>query len=168
MLGFIFPISHWLQSLLLGAVPIATCILLRIMLDLRLAPYVICFLDRIPVRTLFRDHPPLIRGDWRHEWDSESPNFIKPTDRTSSAHVYQFGRYCYSEFTAKTVRYALLGRIHNDHLFGEWYAVKDPLGYFGSFKLAIKDSSEMQGMWIGHSKRARVINFGQWRWERTE
>jgi hypothetical protein len=168
MLKVISSIPHWLSSLLLGSLPLVVSILLRIILDLRLAPFVIRYLDWIPVRSLFRDNPPLIRGDWQHEWDSKSPNFSKPTDRSSSAHIYQLGRYCYSEFTAKKKRYALLGRIHNDYIFGEWYAVKDPLGYFGSFKLEISSSSEMHGMWLGHSKRYRVINCDQWRWQKTE
>ncbi len=158
----------WLHSLLIGGIPLIGCILLRFLLDLRLVPFVICVLDWIPVRTMFRENPPVIRGNWQHEWDSNSPNFAKPTDRSSSAKIYQVGRYCYSEFTAKRVRYALLGRIHNGYLFGEWYAIKDPLGYFGSFKLRIVDSTEMKGMWLGNSKRNMTIYSGEWMWVSTE
>jgi hypothetical protein len=159
---------HWLTSLLLGAVPLVVCIVLRILLDLRLAPWVIRLLDWVPVRGIFRDAPTNLRGDWEQVWDSQSDRFAQPADRHGNAHIYQFGRYCYAEFTAKTVRYVLLGRIHNGFLFGEWYAKKDKLGYFGAFKLRVQDSSTMEGIWIGNSKKEFRINSDQWKWRKTE
>ena len=159
---------HWFSSLLLGAVPLISCIILRIILDLRLAPWVIVILDKIPVRGFFRDDPTILRGDWEQVWDSISAGFSSPADRHSNAHIYQFGRYCYAEFTAKGTRYTLLGRIHNEHLFGEWSAKKDKLGYFGAFKLRIEDSKSMNGVWIGHSKKELRINSDAWCWRKTE
>lgn len=160
--------QNWLGSLLLGSAPLVVCIVLRIILDLRLAPWVILILDKAPVRGLFRDDPASLRGKWDQIWDSGSSAFSTDIERHSNAHVYQFGRYCYAEFTAKGIRYVLLGRVHNEYLFGEWYAKKDKLGYFGAFKLRITDSSSMEGVWIGHSKTEAKINSDAWRWKKTE
>lgn len=159
---------HCLTSLLFGTVPIICCIILRIILDLRLAPWVVRILGWIPVRSFFRDDPITLKGDWEQEWDSTSSGFSSECDRHGNAHVYQFARYCYAEFTAKGLKYVLLGRIHNDYLFGEWYAKNDKLGYFGAFKLRIYDGLTMNGIWLGHSKTEVNINSGSWKWKRTE
>ncbi len=158
----------WLSKLLWGGIPLVCCVALRAILDLRLYPYIIKLLSWIPIRGWFREKPPKLSGDWEQQWDSRSAGFQNPTDRHGNARLYQFGRYCYGEFTAKGVRYCMIGRIHNGFLFGDWQASKDELGYFGTFKLRITDSNRMIGKWLGHSKSSLDINFDDWIWTKTE
>ena len=143
-------------------------IILRAILDLRIAAWLVKSLARVPVRTLFRDAPPDVSGDWEQVWDSSSSEFSKEVDRHSNAHIYQFGRYCYAEFTAKGTRYCLFGRIRENFLLGEWYPKEEKIGYFGAFKLRILADGEMVGIWIGHSQTTIAINSDQWNWKKTQ
>jgi len=159
---------YWLTSLVLGCVPLLAMIILRIILDLRIAPWLVKRLSCIPVRTWFRDAPPDISGNWEQIWNSTSAGFAEDTERHSSATMYQFGRYCYAEFTAKGTRYCLFGRIRENFLFGEWYPTKQQIGYFGAFKLHILADGKMSGLWLGHSQTTVAVNSDQWKWKRTQ
>lgn len=157
-----------LYHIFLGAIPLVVCIVLRIILDLRIAPWIIMAMDKIPVRNLFRDKPIDLRGNWEQQWEANSQTFQSATDRHSNVKLYQVNRYCYAEFTAQGIRYSVLGRILNNHLFGEWYATKDGLGYYGAFELQIESADKMVGLWLGHSKKTNEIKHGKWTWDKTQ
>jgi hypothetical protein len=159
---------HWITSLLFGCVPLAVAAILRIILDLRIAAWLIKIFSHIPVRSLFRDAPPDVSGNWDQNWDTDSTNFSEPTDRHSNARIYQFGRYCFAEFTAKKLRYCLFGRIRDGFIFGEWYPKSDKIGYFGAFKLRIVSDRELKGIWLGHSQATVAINHGDWTWSKSQ
>ncbi len=54
----------------------------------------------------------------------------------------------------------------NDYFIGEWYDVKDPIGYFGTFHLKISDREEMAGRWLGRSKAFHGVRQGEWNWSK--
>lgn len=107
-----------------------------------------------------------LRGDWMQYWRVESINFKNDDSCSGSARLWQAGRFCYAEFLSSEDPYSLFGVIRGDYLVGHWYSKKDGRGYFGTFELEIKNSNELRGVWIGHSKESRDIKADQWAWRR--
>lgn len=156
----------WISFLKYTA-PVLVASILKFTLDLKIAPYVVKYLYWCPLRNYFRDKPLNISGTWEQVWSSAgSINFVKDTERHSHPEIKQLASYVYGEFFSKGVKYIIFGRVINNYLVGEWYDQKDPLGYFGTFQLLIKDSNTMKGKWIGHSKCEHIIKGDDWTWEK--
>ncbi|CAK6716980.1 hypothetical protein [Vibrio harveyi] len=139
---------------------------IKLLLDLRLAVYAVKYLHFLPVRSLFRENPPLLKGNWHQTWDVESEKFSQTDSTSSLSKIRQFGHYCYSEFESGSATYVLFARIDRDQVIGEWFDKKDPLGYSGSLHLIIHSSSKMDGMWIGNSKTVVKVKSGTWAWHK--
>lgn len=140
-------------------------LILKSLLDFKLAPFLVHWFSWIPVRNIFRAKPIKLAGAWKENWSSESANF-KASERQSYPIIYQMGSYCYAEFIAKKVTYSVFGVIKGNYLCGDWYDKKDPHGYFGTFQLQIIDSFTMEGIWIGHSTRRAVVQADGWVWKK--
>ncbi|MGI8465682.1 hypothetical protein [Pectobacterium punjabense] len=147
--------------------PIAV-LCVKTLLDMKLIRLFVKYFHWIPVRGMFRSNPINISGEWEQTWDSnDSINFPESVDRHSRTFIYQFGAYCYAEFTSKSDSYVLFGEIVGDFLVGEWYEKHDKKGYFGAVQLEIIDSNTMNGRWIGHSKTKHEVKGGIWRWKKN-
>ncbi len=60
--------------------------------------------------------------------------------------------------------YVLFGKVEREQFVGEWYDLKDTLGYSGSFHLIIKNGKKLEGKWIGNSKTKNEVKSGDWVW----
>ncbi|GAD66660.1 hypothetical protein [Vibrio proteolyticus] len=140
-------------------------LLLKFLLDLKLAIYAVKFLHFLPVRTLFRSNPPEIKGEWQQSWFvKSSTTFDTDSSRQSAARMRQLGSYCYSEFHSGDDTYVLFGKLDRDQFVGEWHDLNDSLGYSGSFHLIVKSGKQMEGKWIGNSKTTNEVKSGDWQW----
>ena len=138
---------------------------LRFLLDLSMAQFFVKYFWWLPVRTLFRDNPIDLGGVWEQQWGAAgSEDFAREIDRHSYTTLRQLGRYCYAEFYSKGVEYALFGYIKNGYLTGSWYDRTDKYSYFGTFQFKIVDSRELNGRFLGHSKRSSEVQQDVWVW----
>jgi hypothetical protein len=147
-------------------VALTFALILKTLLDMRLAIYAVKYLHYLPVRSLFRENPLKLNGNWKQSWKVDSDNFLENDSTTSLSSMKQFGKYCYSEFQSGSSTYALFAKLNRDQLIGEWYDKNDPLGYSGSLHLTIESSTKMRGMWIGNSKTTVQVKCGDWSWEK--
>lgn len=157
----------WL-SVAAGAAPFVAVIALKLLLDLRLAPLLVKYLYRLPFRNYFREKPVQLGGIWEHLWGpGGSGTYENDIDRHGHCELRQIGSYIYAEFYSQAVLYAFFGQIKHGYVVGDWYDVKDPVGYFGVFQLEIKNSSQLSGLWLGHSKQQRTIRSDSSSWRRV-
>lgn len=99
--------------------PIAV-LAVKTLLDFSLAHIFVKYFSWVPLRGMFRDKLPKLKGEWEQIWGSAgSSDFEKDTDRHSHMELKQFSRYCYAEFTSKGVKYCLFGKIKNSYIVGE-------------------------------------------------
>jgi hypothetical protein len=148
--------------------PIAVLIV-KTILDFKLAPLFVKNFWWLPVRGMFRSKPIKISGNWEQTWESAgSPGFTESSERHSHPIIRQFGSYCYTEFISKGVTYIVFGKIVNEYFVGDWYDKDDAYGYFGAFQLQIIDSNTMNGRWIGHSKTKHEVKGDQWKWSKLK
>jgi hypothetical protein len=146
--------------------PVAV-LFVKTMLDFHFAEYLVRYLYWIPVRSILRDKPERLSGDWEQEWGSGgSANYQAVQDRHGNTHIYQLGRHCYAEFAAQQTRYALFGQIRGSYFVGTWRDISKTQGYFGTFQLRIVDSDTLEGKWIGHSAQVIEIRSDNWSWKR--
>lgn len=151
------------------AAPFLAVLILKLMLDLRLAPLAVKYLYWLPLRNYFREKPVQLGGTWEHLWGSGgSGTYEKDVDRHGHAKLRQIGSYVYAEFYSQAVLYAFFGQIKHGYVVGDWYDVKDPVGYFGIFQLEVVNSSQLRGLWLGHSKQQRTIRSDSTDWSRVD
>ena len=143
----------------------ALCI--RALLDLEMGAWLIKLLHWIPNRAIFRSKYIKLKGPWDHIWEGETGNYVAPTDRHGQHKIYQFSRWIYAETRSRGKIFTAFGRIQGEYLVGRWYDNRDEAGYFGVFQFRIIDRNELEGIWVGHSKRAPcIIRTGAWKWKR--
>ena len=136
----------------------AMLIILKVLLDLRLALYCVKYLSFLPVRTFFRENPPQLKGNWEVLWGhGGSEKYSSDIDRHGHAQIKQLGKYIYFSFYSQQVEYCFFGYIQSDYIIGDWHDKHDKNGYFGAFQLEIVNSCELKGLWIGHAKSTRQI-----------
>ncbi|WNO10585.1 hypothetical protein [Teredinibacter sp. KSP-S5-2] len=157
---------NWL-SFLLGISPLVVGLLLNLILDLRLSPKLIFVLSKMPTRSIYRDNPPNLRGEWDVYWASNSIKFENEKDRHKTANIYQFSKYIYAEYAAVDQRYQLVGIIEGSYITGTWYNKKDRFGYRGAFQLRIVDSKKLEGRWLGYSSNGSDINTDTYTWNKN-
>jgi len=144
-------------------------LIVKTMLDLRLALFVVKYFWWIPIRWLFRQKPVNLSGQWEHTWESGgSPAYVDPRDRHGHPKIRQFGSYCYADFYSQGKTYCFFGKIFGDYIVGEWFDLNDHAGYFGAFQLRIVDSKELDGLWIGHSKTSVAIRADKSVWTKLK
>ncbi|MDD5400927.1 MAG: hypothetical protein PHQ93_07055 [Sulfurimonas sp.] len=157
------------NAIINGALSFVVLLILKALLDFKIAPFFVKYFYWLPVRNYFRSKPTQITGDWEQLWGSaKSENFLEDIDRHSYTNIKQFNSYCYAEFISKGITYIIFGRIINNHFVGDWYDKKDDLGYYGAFQLEITNSNNMNGMWIGHSKVTHIVKGDKWSWKKIE
>lgn len=145
----------------------AISLVLKILLDFKIAVWLVKRLHKVSLRSFFRTKYYDISGFWEQTWDfsDTETTYQNETDRKSLLEVKQLGKYIYAEFTSKDKTYGVFGKIkESNFITGDWFDINDSLGYYGSFQLKIIDKVEMQGKWIGHSKRKNTINGDKWLW----
>jgi len=148
------------------AAPISLLIV-RILLDLSIAHYLVKYFWWVPVRSLFRDHPPDLSGKWEQTWGAGgSKNFDEAVDRHSYTTVRQFGKYVYAEYDAKGQAYIFFGRIQGAYLIVEWYDKADKYAYFGAAQLRIISTKVLDGLYVGHSHRSGEVGAASWNWRK--
>ncbi|EQB2601156.1 hypothetical protein ACYHQC_000204 [Aeromonas salmonicida] len=157
---------HW-QSLLLGASPLLIGLCLNFLLDAHLWPPIIKLFNFIPVRSIFRDNPPNLRGEWDVYWASNSQAFINEKDRHKTATIYQFNNFIYADYPSKDQRYCLIGKIKGQYITGTWFNKNDRFGYHGAFQLKITDSKSLNGRWLGFSISTVDINTDTYEWSKN-
>lgn len=109
-------------------------------------------------RTITRDNPTKLTGDWEVLWEpGGSKSFESEKDRHGHMTLYQAWRYVYGEFYSQGVKYGFYGKLQSGYLTGDWYDIKDKNGYFGVFHVECKNSKQLNGFWLGHSKETREI-----------
>lgn len=142
-------------------------LVLKALLDFKIAPFLVRRFYWIPVRSIFRQNPLDVSGFWEETWTAESDRYSE-TDRHSHPYIYQWGSYCYAEFIGQGRSYCVFAQIKGSYLCGDWYDLKDPHGYFGTFQLQIVDSTRMVGKYIGHSTSKAVVKVGDWEWRKRQ
>lgn len=161
------PLLFEAHQVVLSLIAFAAGLVAKTLLDFNIAPFFVKWLWWVPVRNIFRERPVALAGRWEQTWEAgASKNFLDPKDRHAHPILRQFGSYCYAQFFSKGVEYCLFGRLNGSYLVGQWYAKKDPLGYFGAFQLRVVDSTTMEGKWIGHSKESTQIRGDTWTWKK--
>ncbi|MES9856437.1 MAG: hypothetical protein ABW166_07535 [Sedimenticola sp.] len=154
-------------GVLTGITAFLVALVLKALLDFRLAPLLVKYMHWIPVRTVFRSNPIDISGKWEHLWVTlESEKYKNEIDRHSHTEIKQMGAYCYAEFYSKGDKYLLFGRITDGYLVGDWHDAVDRTGYFGAFQVQVINKCELSGRWIGHSKTIQSIRGGEWLWKK--
>lgn len=142
-------------------------IVVKTLLDLRLALFLIKYFWWVRPRWIFGENPHGLAGTWKHIWDSGgSEKYVNADDRSDHATMRQLGQYCYADFIYQGKRYYFFGRVHGDYLVGEWFDLKDRSGYFGTFQVRVVSSDSMKGLWMGHSKESHLIRTGDSTWTR--
>ena len=120
------------------------------------------------MRTVFRDNPSNLGGQWDATWDSGgSEKFSTDNERHGHPVIRQLGRYCYAQFISKGRTYGFFGKVIGEHWVGEWFDTTDQNGYFGVFQLRIVDSERLEGVWLGHSKRELSIRSDKFTWKKV-
>ena len=145
-------------GLAVSAVIFSVLILLKAILDLHIAPWLVRWLGKLPTRGLFRQKWTDLAGKWAMQWEAGgSEDFSDLSRRLADLQIWQFGPYCYGKFITGGSSYALFARVKEPHLVGDWYATKDKHGYFGVLQLTITSERELEGKWLGHSKRTTEV-----------
>lgn len=156
------------NTILNSAIAFVVLIALKALLDLRLVQMFVRYFFWIPLRNYFREKPVQISGQWEQIWGgANSCNFQSETERHGHPDINQLGSYCYGEFISKNVTYVVFGRVVGEYFVGDWYDKKDPRGYFGAFQLEIRDSQNMIGRWVGHSKTIHEVRSDIWEWKKV-
>lgn len=159
-------ISWW--SIGAVAAPFLLLLVLRLLLDMRLAQIAVKYLYWLPVRNYFREKPLQLGGTWEHIWAAGgSAGYARDTDRHGHSRLRQLGSYVYAEVYSQAILYAFFGQIQKGYVVGNWYDVHDGSGYFGVFQLEIVSAKELRGLWLGHSKQSRVIRSDSSSWKRV-
>ena len=153
--------------ILTGLAAPCAVLLVKTLLDFSLSHWFVKYLSWLPVRGVFRERYPALGGRWEQIWEApHSPNFEEVSDRHSHTEIKQFGRYIYAEFYAKDRVYCLFGVIKGMYVTGEWYDKTDRQAYFGSFQVKIFGEREMDGLYVGHSRRTSTVESGAWKWKK--
>jgi hypothetical protein len=151
-------------------IPFALGIFLKTLLDFNFAIKIVRWLHWIPVRSIFRLKVHNISGEWKQQWiNTSSPRYPRESDTLSSAHIWQFGKYCYGEFNSLEGNeyYYFFGEIIDRQIIGKWSDRKTLLGYYGAFELRIVDENKLEGVWLGHSNtNPNQINKDRWIWNK--
>lgn len=141
-----------------GITALIITLILQSLLDFKIAFIAVKYMSWVPVRSLFRENPPELCGEWEILWgDGGSQDFSSEIDRHGHAKLKQLGKYIYFEFYSKKVKYAFFGHIRSSYIIGEWFDIKDKNGYFGVYQFEIVNSGLLKGVWLGHSKKSREI-----------
>lgn len=158
-----------IMSLVSGVLIFIAGVLVKLILDLNLAPILVKWLSYINVvsRAIFRKLPPSLSGGWHIYWESDSEDFKDSDGRTRTAEIYQFSNYTFCEYEAGGRTYCFFGKCKNTYLTGNYWDKKDPLGYHGAFQLKIINSEKMVGRWAGHSNKNNEINTNTYIWEKV-
>lgn len=154
-------------QILIPLIPFTIGVILKIILDLNLAYFIVKHFYWLPVRSIFRTKPENISGDWTQIWESSvSDKYQEPASRKSKLKLKQFGKYIYGEFRANNdEEYFVFGEIIGKNIIGKWGDKNNELGYFGSYELRIVDSQNIKGLWLGHSNsKPDIINSNSWVW----
>lgn len=155
-------------TILIPLIPFVLGIILKVLLDLNLAPGLITILSYLPTRSIFRIKSPDISGTWFQLWESEdSEKYIPESSRKSKLEIRQFSKYFYGKFISNNdEHYAVFGEIKcGINLIGKWYDTKNDFGYYGAFELKIVDNTAIKGKWLGHSSSdLNIIKANDWTW----
>lgn len=157
------------HQMLIPLIPFVLGIVLKTILDLNLALYVVKYLNRLPVRWLFRTKPEVISGQWTQHWENDiSDRYQDKAGRQSALTIKQFGKYIYGEFRVNNdEEYFVFGEIIGRNIIGKWGDRRNSLGYYGSYELRIIDTNKIEGIWLGHSNsQPNDINHNRWTWKR--
>ena len=135
-------------TLLTPLIPFLIGVLLKVVLDFKLGPYVVKCLYWIPVRSIFRMKVEDIAGDWQQVWSNElSVRYPAEQQRTSKMTIKQFGSFVYAEFRANNdEEYYLYGELIGRNIVGKWRDKKNDLGYFGAFEVRIMNNNNIHGL----------------------
>ena len=154
--AFIFSIN-W-PAVATGTVSFLVMLILKSLLDLKMAHLLVKYLSFIPVRNIFRERPPKLSGNWEILWGhGGSERYSSDIDRHGHPEIKQLGSYIYFEFYSQQIKYSFFGCIQSGYVLGDWFDTRDKNGYFGVFQLEIISSNELKGSWLGHSKSSRAI-----------
>lgn len=141
-----------------GAISFVVILILKSLLDLKMALISVKYLSFLPVRNIFREKPPKLGGNWEIIWGSGgSERYSAEIDRHGHPDIKQLGSYIYFEFYSQKIKYSFFGRIQSGYTVGDWFDTSDKNGYFGVFQFEIVSSKELRGSWLGHSKSSREI-----------
>lgn len=153
-------------SALFTAFTIFLLFLLRQILEWKVAPHLVKYLSFLPTRGVELTKHIKISGRWDHIYKTENYNGAHSKVNNKSKKIYQFSKYVYSEFMADNEEYFLLGEVEGYSVTGIWRSKRD-LSYHGSFQLLIFDKANMEGRWIGFSKKENRVRYGAWEWTKS-
>ena len=157
-------------NILTPLIPFALGILFKLLLDFNLAIYIVKYFHWIPVRSIFRNKPEKIAGDWTQMWENEtSEKYKDESGRKSQFKIKQFGKYIYGEFRNNNdEEYYVFAELIGKNIVGKWADKNSSLGYFGALELRIIDKNNINGIWLGHSNsKPDKINTNTWIWKRN-
>lgn len=137
---------------------LSVALALRFLFDLKLAQRFVQSSAWLMSRTIARDNPSKLTGDWEVIWGAGgSEAFESETDRHGHPKLYQAWRYVYGEFYSQGIKYAVFGKLSSNYFTGDWYDISDKSGYFGVFHVECINHKLLKGSWVGHSKTTREI-----------
>lgn len=146
------------SAVITGAISFIVMLILKSLLDLKMAHIFVKYLNFLPVRNFFREKPPKLAGNWEILWGhGGSERYAAEIDRHGHPEIKQLGSYIYFEFYSQKVKYSFFGCVQSGYVVGDWFDTNDKHGYFGVFQLEIVSSNELKGSWLGHSKTSREI-----------
>jgi hypothetical protein len=145
-------------------------VLVKASLDLQYGILIVRLFHWVPVRSLFRDKPPNLRGSWSHIWSFNGASHSTDVSRHDNSTLYQLGPYVSCDHYADGVLYKFFGKIRGGFIAGTWYDPKDSLGYSGAFHLRIVTEEKLIGNWIGHSvhNKPGEMNGNTWIWTKNK
>lgn len=141
-----------------GITALIITLILQSLLDFKIAFIAVKYMSWVPVRSLFRENPPELCGEWEILWgDGGSQDFSSEIDRHGHAKLKQLGKYIYFEFYSKKVKYAFFGHIRSSYIIGEWFDIKDKNGYFGVYQFEIVNSGLLKGFGLVTPKKVEKL-----------
>lgn len=144
-------------------------IVVKTLLDLRIGLFIVKYFWWIRPRWIFGENPHALGGTWEHIWGAGgSELFAKDVDRHAHTDMRQLGSYCYAESIYQGRRYYFFGRVHGEHIVGEWFDLKDRAGYYGTFQLRVVNANRLEGLWMGHSQSSHTIRSDSSVWNRVK
>lgn len=79
-----------------GAISFVLMLILRSLLDLKMAYMFVKYLSFLPVRNIFREKPPKLKGNWEILWGAGgSKRYVDEVDRHGHPEIMQLGSYIY-------------------------------------------------------------------------
>lgn len=110
-----------------------------------------------------------IDGTWDQNWQVDNYAEIVVHD-DSTLIIKQLNKRITGTFRFENRNYRLRGKMELDNFInGVWFDAKEGAVYHGVFQARIEtNAQEINGKWVGFSRRLNRIRTGNWHWKRRD